>query len=410
MMWDSVVLGLGGVGSFALRALSKESKNVLGIERFALGHAKGSSHGQSRIYRKAYFENPKYVPWIEYSLKEFRQLEKETGGGDDGNQAMMKECGMLLVQQAHGQYLEACSNCAREHNVVTETMGVGELRERFPQLAYQDDMGGVLEPQAGLLRPERIMRAALGQAQDHGATIWENSIVKSLKEIQGDGAGSSSYVELIVQRPGGEEEQVLARSALVAAGAWASELIPSYASHLQVIRQIQTFIDVSSLHEQQEQQMYDASNMPAFVLVTPEWPMPLYGIPVDRECDDPMYKNCIKVGVHGVEDVVNPNQNPSTVSPSEIQEMMKAIKNGINPDVCGLPFTYTSPCLYTMTKDTDFMIGAPKGYQKVCVVAGLSGHGFKMIPALGQMLADFALEKSLDPWKPDFCSPSRFGV
>ena len=398
-MWDSVVLGLGGVGSFALRALSRESKNVLGIERFARGHAKGSSHGQSRIYRKAYFENPEYVPWIEYSLKEFRQLEKET------DKAIMKECGMLLVQEEdNGKYLEVCRTSAREHNVVTETMRVGELRERFPQFRYTEDMVGILEPGGGLLRPERTMRAALEQAEDHGATVWENSIVKSLKEIQD---GSDCIIELIVQRPGGEEEQVLARSALVAAGAWASELIPSYAPHLKVIRQIQTWIDVSSLDDSE---IYDAGNMPAFVLVTPEWPLPLYGIPVDGECDGPMYKNCIKFGVHGVEDVVNPNQNPSIISPSEIEEMMKAMKTGMDPKVCALSFTDKSPCMYTMTKDGDFMIGAPKGYKKVCVVAGLSGHGFKMVPALGQMLADFALEKSLDPWKADFCSPSRFGV
>jgi sarcosine oxidase len=397
-MWDSVVLGLGGVGSFALRALSKESKNVLGIERFTRGHAKGSSHGQSRIYRKAYFENPKYVPWIEYSLKEFRQLEKET------DKAIMKECGMLLIQEDNGKYLEVCKASAREHNVVTETMRVGELRERFPQFRYTADMVGILEPGGGLLRPERTMRAALEQAEDHGAIVWENSIVKSLKEIQD---GSACFVELIVQRPGGEEEQVLARSALVAAGAWASELIPSYAPHLKVIRQIQTWIDVSSLDDSE---IYDAGNMPAFVLVTPEWPLPLYGIPVDGECDGPMYKSCIKVGIHGVDSVVNPNQNPSIVSPSEIEEMMEAMKTGMNPEACALPFTDMAPCMYTMTKDEDFMIGAPKGYQKVCVVAGLSGHGFKMVPALGQMLADFALEKSLDPWKTGFCSPSRFGV
>ena len=63
--------------------------------------------------------------------------------------------------------------------------------------------------------------------------------------------------------------------------------------------------------------------------------------------------------------------------------------------------------MYTMTEDENFIIGVPDGYSKICAVAGLSGHGFKMAPALGQMLADFATDKGLDHWNAEFCSPKR---
>jgi sarcosine oxidase len=76
-MWDTVVLGLGGVGSFALRDVVRETKgeSVLGIEQFTRGHDKGSSHGKSRVYRRAYFERSSYVPWIDFSLNEFTKLQ-----------------------------------------------------------------------------------------------------------------------------------------------------------------------------------------------------------------------------------------------------------------------------------------------------------------------------------------------
>ena len=61
-----------------------------------------------------------------------------------------------------------------------------------------------------------------------------------------------------------------------------------------------------------------------------------------------------------------------------------------------------------MTPDTNYLIGVPDGFQNVFAVAGLSGHGLKMTPALGQMMADFALEQDRQPWGLDFCSPSRF--
>jgi sarcosine oxidase len=56
------------------------------------------------------------------------------------------------------------------------------------------------------------------------------------------------------------------------------------------------------------------------------------------------------------------------------------------------------------------MIGQPASQERVYVVAGLSGHGFKMTPALGQILADLALEQDISHWKTDFVSPARFGL
>jgi sarcosine oxidase len=71
-------------------------------------------------------------------------------------------------------------------------------------------------------------------------------------------------------------------------------------------------------------------------------------------------------------------------------------------------FAEAVPCLYTMTPDKNYLIGSP--IPGVFCVAGLSGHGFKMTPALGQMMADYALGFDLKGWHLDFCSPSRFGL
>ena len=392
------MIGLGGVGSFALRSLSKETKHVLGIERFVRGHSKGSSHGQSRIYRKAYFESPKYVPWIEYSLDQFQILEKEM------DVSLMKECGMILVQKDNGHYLEVCRQSAKLHNITTETLRVDALRQRFPHFNYTEDMIGILEPGGGLLRPERTICSALKQAEQQGATIWEGCRVTSLVEVSN---GLSGHVELIVKHPSGEDEQVFARSALVGAGSWGSELIPSFRPHLKVLRQIQSWIDVSTL---ENPEIYKAGNMPGFVLVSPWWPLPLYGLPVDDQCDGEVYRQSIKFGVHERQEVVQPSNNPSSVSREELDEIRIAAKAGLNSEVCSLPITGAAPCLYTMTKDRDFIIGVPKGYQRTFAVLGLSGHGFKMVPALGQMMADFALRRPLDSWQKEFCSPSRFNV
>ncbi len=56
--FDTIVIGVGGMGSTALRHLARRGQKVLGIERFDLGHSMGSSHGLNRIIRLAYFGHP----------------------------------------------------------------------------------------------------------------------------------------------------------------------------------------------------------------------------------------------------------------------------------------------------------------------------------------------------------------
>src|SRR5262245_62563660 len=74
--FDAIVLGTGGVGSAALSALASRGVRALGLDRFPPGHARGSSHGQSRMIRQAYFEHPDYVPLLLRSYTLWAELEQ----------------------------------------------------------------------------------------------------------------------------------------------------------------------------------------------------------------------------------------------------------------------------------------------------------------------------------------------
>src|SRR5690348_389665 len=76
--FDCIVLGLGGMGSAALYQLARRGVSVLGIEQFPIAHDRGSSHGQTRLIRKAYFEHPDYVPLLERAYVGWRELEATT--------------------------------------------------------------------------------------------------------------------------------------------------------------------------------------------------------------------------------------------------------------------------------------------------------------------------------------------
>ena len=76
---DVIVIGLGAVGSAAAYHLARRGRRVLGLDRFAPPHVRGSSHGGSRIIRKAYFEGAVYVPLLERAYALWRDLEAGEG-------------------------------------------------------------------------------------------------------------------------------------------------------------------------------------------------------------------------------------------------------------------------------------------------------------------------------------------
>ena len=63
-VYDVIVIGVGGMGSATCYQLAKRGQRVLGLERFDIPHSMGSSHGDTRMLRLAYFEGQAYVPLV----------------------------------------------------------------------------------------------------------------------------------------------------------------------------------------------------------------------------------------------------------------------------------------------------------------------------------------------------------
>src|SRR4051794_2246500 len=75
---DIVVVGAGITGVATARALAQSGRGVILVEQFAPGHARGSSHGASRIFRLSY-PDPHYVRLAQGALQSWRELEAEAG-------------------------------------------------------------------------------------------------------------------------------------------------------------------------------------------------------------------------------------------------------------------------------------------------------------------------------------------
>jgi len=358
----------------------KQCLKLLGLEQFSPGHHFGASHGESRIYHHAYFEHSDYVPLLLYSTAVFQDIQRNYT-----TNRLIHSCGTLLVDREDDDdfsIVRKSIESASIYNIPVVPMSATELQHAYPFFHVSDSsFRGVLEPTGGFVCPELAIQLALKDAVSSDAIvdIRYHTTVLSIEPH------SEHSVALTVQT-GNTVQCYSANRVIVAAGAWTSTLLPSFTPHLRITRQIQAWF------EPLDQSIIDwFYTCPTWYLCRGKELPGLYGIPCRPYLQQPWYK----VALHGREDpihddpVENAKRAPST---NELEELHEALAEWMQ-------FVHSLPCTYTSTIDNHFVLetnvpGFPK--HTICCIAGLSGHGFKMAPALGKAAADLVWTGTTD--------------
>ncbi len=218
--YDVIVLGVGGMGSATAFELARRGRRVLGLEQFALGHDLGSSHGHTRIIRKAYYEHPDYVPLVLRAYERWRDLERRCG------RKLLTECGCLSIGRPDGGLIAGVRESAGLHRLRIEDLDAAALRRRFPAFQFDDGYVGVLEPTAGFLYVDDCVQVHVAEARALGARIRDNEAVLSWK-AEGAGVG----VETTAGR-------YTAGRLVITAGPWAGRVLADLGLPLTVMRQV----------------------------------------------------------------------------------------------------------------------------------------------------------------------------
>src|SRR6478672_6206166 len=161
--YDAIVLGIGGVGSAALYHLARRGIRAIGIDRFSPPHDRGSTHGQTRVIRQAYYEHPDYVPLLKESYHEWFELESQAG------RKLFNQIGLLELGPADGTVVPNVLSAAEQYEIPVESLDAPEDEKRWPGLRASQDLIGVFEPGAGYLLVEDCVQANLDAARDAGA-------------------------------------------------------------------------------------------------------------------------------------------------------------------------------------------------------------------------------------------------
>ncbi|MGH6622720.1 MAG: N-methyl-L-tryptophan oxidase [Burkholderiaceae bacterium] len=371
--FDTIVLGLGAMGSAALYHLARRGGRVLGIDRHSPPHARGSSHGDTRITRLAIGEGAQYTPFALRSHQLWRQLEEATG-----ESLLTSNGGLIISRRAtpaimHGaDFLTSTLAAAAQYGIEHEVLDAVELKQRFPQFIVEDEAPGYFEPAAGFLRPEACVRAHLAMAESCGAIIARNE-----RGLTFDASANTVTVTT-------ERDVYAANTLIVAAGPWLPELIGSdLARQFRIFRQVLFWFDIDGPITP-----FLPQNFPVFIRVAPGVDQSIYGFPALDGA-----RGGIKVGVEQYATTTTPDRIERTVSEEEITTMHEQF---VVPHLRSVSRTClrATTCLYTVTPDFGFVIDRHPDSERVIIASPCSGHGFKHSAAIGEALAQLAVDGS----------------
>jgi sarcosine oxidase len=356
--FDVIIVGGGPMGMAAARSLSARGRAVVLLERFTIGNDRGSTAGTTRNFRLTYHD-PLYVRMARRALERWRELEDESG------RELLRVVGGLDVGEATEASARALENAGERF----ERPSDAEVAERWPMLRFPPGSSFVYQPDGAVIRSKEAVRTLAALAVGHGTDLREETPAGSIAVIGGG-------VE--VATAGGA---IRAPVAIVAAGAWTGSLLEP------------TGIDLA-LRPTLEQSTYldtEAHDLPT-VIDWDETPQePPYIVP------DPSEPGRIKAGAHLSGPPVDPESRSFDADEPRVQRVVGWVGRRL---VDPVEVLRTETCLYTRTRDEDFVLDRVGPF---VIASPCSGHGFKFTPVIGEVLADLAAgegaEISLDRFR-----------
>jgi sarcosine oxidase len=356
--FDVIVVGVGAMGSAACWQLARRGVRVLGLERYDIPHAYGSSHGLTRIIRLAYFESAAYVPLLQRAFELWREA------GDAFGEQLLVVTGGVDASAADGRIfrgsLDSCIACGLPH----ETMSGAEVNRRFPGYGIPATHMAVYQPDAGFVLSERAIVAHVAMAQAAGAEIHAREAVREWSPIAGGGVR--------VETDRGSYE---AGRLILSPGAWISDFVPALKTLAVPERQVLGWFQPSAPAK------FTPDSFPVAILDVPEglfYLLPSHGIPG------------LKLGLYGH---FHERGHADTLSRTPTATDEAALRSCLAahfPEANG-PTMALATCMFTMTPDEHFIIDRLPGNDDVVIASPCSGHGYKFASTVGEILADLAI-------------------
>ena len=359
-IYDTIIIGAGGMGSAAAYHLAKSGADILTLEQFQLGHTLGSSHGENRIIR-FFYDKHFYTELMMTAYEEWRDLESASG------KKLLYITGSVNIGEKSHQYAKSIRTSLNMVDVEYEEWDNSQLKERFPQFNISADMDILWQQDTGFLHANECVSTHLKLAEQLGAEIHENTKVTRI-DWQTD-------IPTVYTK----DHKYNARKIVITAGAWTTLLLKELNLPLTVTKQQVCY------YRPTDNLLFHPDQFPVFTEITGDEEF-IYGMPYFGE-------NGVKVARHGMGKIISPDSSDRTPDPDYTHHMDTYLSKRI-PD---LGKTYNAEvCLYTETPDEDFIIDTHPHCPNILIAAGFSGHGFKFCSLVGRIICELVLNGRTD--------------
>jgi len=376
MSFDVIIIGIGGMGSAAAWHLARRGQRVLGLERFDIPHAMGSSHGVNRIIRLPYYEDPAYVPLLRRAYVNWRALEAA------GGERVLFTFGSLDAGPEDGEIFPGALAAARLHDLPHEVLSGTALNRRFPGYNLPAATQAIFQPEGGFVMSERAIIQHVRGAQAAGAEIHARERV-----LGWDAAPGGEGVTVTT-----EHGRYQAGRLILAAGAWMADLVPALAGLAEPERQVLAWLQPTA------PELFTPDRFPVFNLEVAEGRY--YGFPV---WDIPGFK----FGRYHHRGEIGPAESQRREVDAEDEALLRAFAARYFPAGNG-PTMGLRACLFTNTPDEHFILDRHPAHPQVVLASPCSGHGYKFCSVVGEILADLASGDGTTPHEIGFLQLGRY--
>ena len=365
-MFDHIVVGGGAMGAATAWQLASRGHSVALIEQFGVAHDRGSSHGAVRIFRFAY-RNPMYSQLAVAALPLWRELEQET------QTVLLEQIGNVDhgVERSIREISESLDHLKRPYQFLSRL----EAEERWPGMKFADHV--IFSPDGGRVAADETVRVLFRRVEELGGTIFTNLRVEDI-EISGD-------VATVITAEG----TFRTKSVIVAAGAWVEKLVGGMVDLPPLTIDLGQPTHFTPLPEFSDENL---------------WPSFIHHA-VDDDHNSVVSGGAYGMWTPGLGVKIGKEQTGHFVDPdnrdfSLINSWMDATKDYAREWFPGVDVNSATAvtCLFTNTPNTDFIMDRQG---PLTVASPCSGHGFKFVPKIGQMVADLACgsEQTNPAWK-----------
>lgn len=359
MKFDVAVIGLGAMGSAAAAHLAERGAKVIGFEAAFPAHAGGSSHGDSRIIRLGYFEDPAYVPLLRRAYENWRRLEQTL------RQDILTLSGVLQIGRPDSDQIRGTLESCRLHNLQFELFDQPAASKRFPAFELDRDEVAVHDPEGGILRPEAAVFGHIRVAAANGAVLHFREKVTAIQSVDSG---------ITVVSAAGTYQ---ASKVVVATGSWIGQLVPQLAGIAQPIRQVLAW------YQPRDSFNTKLGRMPAFIRDDGDNGS-FFGVPS-------LDGGGVKIGRHThFMEHVDPDRADDGVNDKDTALLDEFIARRL-PLAAGVRINQTT-CRYTMLPGENLLFDLLPSDNRIVVASPCSGHGFKFASVVGEILADLALD------------------